>query len=143
MTPDLLSEMKGVDGGNGLVQLVLRHPIDAHGVARVGDSAVAATSHLNVRGILIQLSVVALALVVSEHQRMRSVLRCSQLDVGLEQTVPDHSQLGKHRPAEHDRIEKRSSFDILDDVGQVRLLEHRPDGFDQTGPFASVAVALG
>ena len=101
MADDLLAEMLRVGRRDRLVDLVLRHPVDAHRLARVADAAIPSTGDLHVGHVLIQLAVVRLAFVMGEHEWVLAMWRHDQLAVALEESVANNTQLGEHRAAEH------------------------------------------
>jgi len=82
-----------------LIELTLYHPVNAHGITCVSSGAVAPSADLDIGRVLIQLAVVMLALIVSEHQRMRAVSGFRQWEVSLEQPMTNYPQTREHRPA--------------------------------------------
>ena len=125
-----------------LVQFVLGHPVDAHGVAGGCHAAIAAAVDRHEIAHLVGLAELRFALVEGMAYRMLAVRRREDREVRLEQPVAQHAQAFEHGSAKDDGIKKRCPIHVLDDIGKPGLDEHIANRLDKARPLVGVLIAL-
>ena len=63
-------------------------------------------------------------------------------EVGLEQSVPDDAQAGKHGAAKHNVVLQRRSFDILDNVRLAGSDQNVPNRLNEPWPVIGITVPV-
>lgn len=127
----MLAKEPRVGGRDGFAQLVARHPINAHGLARLRHTGEIAND-------VHELARLWRATHLAGRRDVRRMRRLVKRKAQLKKAVTISLEAMKHRTAERHRLNQGRSFDVLDYIGPAASSQELAGGLNKVGVLTAL-----